>query len=68
MNSEHPKSLKTSTPYSQVLRIKRICSKTTDFEYHVQELKERLVNQGYKKVSIDQQPSKVKTIDRNELL
>ena len=60
--------MKTSIPYSQALRIKRICSKTTDFENHLQELKERLVNPGYHKKSIDQQFSKVKTIDRNELL
>ena len=33
INSEHPKSLKASIPYSQALRIKRICSKTTVFEY-----------------------------------
>ena len=49
IKSKHPKSLKTSIPYSQSLIIKRICSKTTDFEYHLQELKERLVNQGYNK-------------------
>ena len=30
--SEHPKSLKTSILYEQALSIKRICSKTTDFE------------------------------------
>ena len=35
INSEHAKSLKTSIPYSQALRIKRICSKTTDFEHHL---------------------------------
>ena len=68
INSEHPNSLKASIPYSQALRIKRICSKTTTFEYHLQELKERLVNQAYNKKSIDQQFSKVKKIDRNELL
>ena len=42
INSKHPKSLETSIMYSQVLKIKRICSKLTDFEYHLQELKERL--------------------------
>ena len=68
INAEHPKSLKSRIPYRQALRIKRICSKTTDFDYHLQELKERLVNQGYNKKSIDQLFSKVKTIDRNELL
>ena len=60
--------MKTSIPYRQALRIKEICSKTIDFEYHLQELKESLVNQGCNKISIDQQFSKVKTIDRNELL
>ena len=34
----------------------------------MQKLKERLVNQGYNKKSIDQQFSKVNTTDRNELL
>ena len=60
--------MKTSILYSQALTIKRLCSKTTDLVYHLQELKERLVNQGYNKKSINQQFSKVKTIDRNELL
>ena len=68
INSEHPKPLKTSIPYRQALRIKGICSKTIDFEYHLQELKENLVNEGCNKISINQQFSKVKTIDRNELL
>ena len=59
--------MKTSSPYSQALRIKRTCSKTTDVEFQLHELKERLVNPGYNKKSIDQQFSKGKTIDRNEL-
>ena len=42
--------------------------KKTDFECHLQELKERLENKGYNKKSIDQQFSKVKTTNRNELL
>ena len=54
--------------FRMVKRIKRNCSETTDFEYHLQDLKERLVNQSYNKKSIDQQFSKVKTIERNELL
>ena len=49
IDSKHPKSLETSIMYSQVLKIKRICSKLTDFEYHLQELKERLASQGYNK-------------------
>ena len=68
INSEHLKSLKTSIPYSQILRIKKISSNTTDFEYHLQQLKEQLVSHDYNKKPIHQQFSKVKTIDRNELL
>ena len=33
----------------------------------MQELKERVINEGYNKKPMDQQFSKVKTIDRNEL-
>ena len=40
ISSEHPKSLKTSIPYSQALRIKINFSKATDFEYQLQELKD----------------------------
>ena len=58
----------TSISCDKSLRIKIICLKTTDFKYHLQELKERLVNQGYNKKSIDQQFSKVKKIDINKLL
>ena len=56
--------MNTSILHSQALRIKRICSKTTD----LQELQERLVNQGSNKKSIDQESSKVKTMHRNELV
>ena len=40
INSEHPKSLKNNIPYSQALRIKRICSTKKDFDHHSRELKE----------------------------
>ena len=68
INSQQPKSLKNIITYSDALPIKRICSKTTRFEYYLPELKERLWNKGYNKKSINQQFSKVKTIDKNELL
>ena len=68
VSSEHPKYLKSSIKYSQVLRIKRVYLKTTDFKYYLHKLKERFVKQGYNKNPIDQQFSKVKTIGRNEVL
>ena len=68
INSERPKSLKTKIPYSQALNIKRICSKTTDSEYQLQELKKKTGNQGFNMKYIDQQFSKAKKRDRNKLL
>ena len=65
INFEHPKSLKVSIPYSQALRIKKICSITADFEHHLQELKERLINQVTTKGLSINNSKKVKMIDRN---
>ena len=47
INSQHPKSLKNSIPYSQALRIKRICSTKKDFDHHLRELREIFLKQGY---------------------
>ena len=47
ISSQYPKSLKSSILYSQPLRIMSICQKTTDSEYHLQQLKERFIQQGY---------------------
>ena len=43
----------TSIQYCLALTNKRICSKKTDFEYHLQDFREGLVNQG-----LDEQFSK----------
>ena len=59
INSEHPKSLKNSIPYSQTLRIKRICSTKKDFDHHSRELKKRFLKQGYDQKLIDEQSEKV---------
>ena len=55
INSEHPKSLKNSIPYSQSLRIKRICSTKKDFDHHLTELRERFLKQGYDQKRVDEQ-------------
>ena len=43
----HPSHCKSSIVYSQALRLRRICSRTTDYEQHVVELKETLIKRGY---------------------
>lgn len=67
INSEYPKSLKSSIPYSHTLRIKIICLKKPYLEYHLQDLA-RFIKQGYNKKIINQQFSEVKAIDRKQLL
>ena len=68
INSEHPKSLKNSIPYSQALRVKRICSTKKDFDHHSRELKERFLKQGYDQKFVDEQLEKVYKLLRDDLL
>ena len=55
IDSENLKSLKDSIPYSQALRIKRICSTKKDFDHHSIKLKERFLKQAYDQKLVDQQ-------------
>ena len=53
--SYHPPSTKKSIPYSQALRISRICSDDNDYHKQLEELKDRFIQRGYgKKEIIDQ--------------
>ena len=66
--SEHPRSLKQSIPYSQALRIKRICSTQKDYESSCQELAERFVNRGYQQEWVNEQIKRTENLDRQQLL
>ena len=65
---EHLYSLKTSTPYSEALRIWRICSTFQEYHSHSRKLIEQFVNKGYKKDVVTQQIQKVDQLDRKQLL
>ena len=43
----HPSHCKSSIPYSQALRIRRICSSNTDFKRHTDQLHSHLIHRGY---------------------
>ena len=45
--SSHPQSTKDSIPYSQFLRLRRLCSCDTDFESRAREMKGFFLKQGY---------------------
>ena len=54
-NSCHPRHCTLSIPYSQGLRLRRICSRDSDFKHRAQDLKEHLLSRGYKESMIDLQ-------------
>ena len=66
--SRHPGHTKKGIPYSQALRIRRICSEDRFFDRRVGELKGWLVNRGYKEEEVDQQIEGVRSCDRVGLL
>ena len=67
-SSCHPGHTKRGIPYSQALRIRRICSEDQFFDKRVGELRGWLFNRGYKEGEVDQQIDKVLSLDRLELL
>ena len=67
-DSSHPGHCKKSIPYSQALRICRICSRTEDFLQRTQELKRFLINRGYNEDEVQLQINKIMGLDRDALL
>ena len=64
----HPKGCKRSIPYSQALRLKRICSTSASFEKRAEELSEFLVPRQYQRNFIPDQIQKVRIRDRDKLI
>ena len=46
-NSSHPQTCKDSIPYSQFLRVRRICSRLSDFDIHVTEMSRHFLRRLY---------------------
>ena len=66
--SYHPPSTKKSIPYSQALRISRICSVDNDYHKQLEEFKDRFIQRGYGENEIIDQLNKVTQHNRNTLL
>ena len=60
----HPKHYTTSIPYSQSLRLRRICSRVEDFTLRSNQLRTHLLARGYKEHLIDQQIQKAANTPR----
>ena len=66
--SAHPEKCKTSIPFSQFLRIRRICSSLTDFDKHVLQYSEHFLKRGYPPKLIEEAAIKARHTPRHELL
>lgn len=67
-SSFHPTPLLNSIPYSQYLRLRRICSQEADFKTEADALRIRLTMRGYSKNCIKRAYKKATTFTRDEAL
>ncbi len=67
-SSAHPKSCKDSIPYSQFLRIRRICSKYDDFYKHCINLCAHFIRRQYPGELLEESLFKVSQLNRESLL
>ena len=67
-NSFHPKHLLTSIPFSQFLRLRRICSDEANFISLCDQYKSYFLNRGYPSRLLDRAISKAHSRNRHELL
>lgn len=66
--SYHPKEMIGNIPYGQFLRLKRICSKESDYDIQANEMQQRFVQRGYDRKTINKAFERAKEVDRNTLL
>ena len=67
-DSCHPFHTKKAIPFSQALRMKRICSDNESFERRISDLKHCLTSRGHKDTLVDAQIDKARAFDREALL
>ena len=64
----HLKALKDNITHSQALRIKRICSETSEVIKHLKDLKDAFIKRGYQSKVLDHQFERAMSMDRKILL
>ena len=67
-NSCHPRHCKTAIPFSQALRMRRICSSDEDFLKRTSELKTHLAHRGYVPSFVQEQINRALYIRRSDAL
>ncbi len=66
--SSHPQHVKDSGPYSQLIRVRRLCSDYTEFTTKASEVSLHFKNWGYPERLLNKALDKVKGMDRQSLL
>lgn len=67
-SSFHPKHLKASIPYGEMLCLRRNCSRSEDLEKYQNESKGRFLSCGYSKDTLDQAITKANSRSREAIL
>lgn len=67
-NSSHAKHCKSSIPYSQAVRFKRLCSEQADFIASCDKLRVSLLKQKYPALMIDDAVARADMLDRKTLI
>ena len=67
-NSAHPQRCKDSIPYSQFLRIRRICSHIEDYDRHAIVFSVFFFKRGYPIELLEKAATRARDLDRSELL
>ena len=67
-SSCHPGHITKNIPYSLAYRLKRICSRDSDLQKRLSELKSNLINRNYSKKVIDNAFQRVTLITREKAL
>jgi hypothetical protein len=67
-DSAHPKHCKTSLPYSQFLRLRRICYHISDYDKNASMLASHFIRRGYPSDLIEEAAIKVRRINRETTL
>ncbi len=66
-NSAHPAHSKKSLPYSQFLRVRRICSREEDFNRHCCMMKFHLLRRGYPAQLLNESYERAKSISTKDV-
>jgi len=67
-NSCHPRHCVRSIPFSQALRLRRICSEDSSFEQRTKELCDRFTRRGYPRSLVEAAVAKVAAVPREDTL